>query len=123
MKILDIAFKDLTRSFRSAFAVGTMVVAPLMLIGLIYFAFGGASSGTSDLPAVKVGVVCSDKLPADVLLDHPILELDNVLLTPHIGGATYDTEVTHTRMIARDLAALLSGERPIHIVNPEVLDK
>ena len=41
MKILDIAFKDLTRSFRSAFAIGMMVVAPLMLTGLIYFAFGG----------------------------------------------------------------------------------
>ena len=74
MKILDIAFKDLTRSFRSAFAVGTMVVAPLLLIGLIYFAFGGASSGTSDRPAVKVGVVYADRLPADVPLDHPLGE-------------------------------------------------
>ncbi|MGB7094471.1 MAG: ABC transporter permease [Anaerolineales bacterium] len=74
MKILDIAFKDLTRSFRSAFAVGAMVVAPLLLIGLIYFAFGGASSGTSSLPAVKVGVVYADKLSADVLLDHPLGE-------------------------------------------------
>ena len=40
MKILDIAFKDLTRSFRSAFAVGMMFVAPLLITGLIYFAFG-----------------------------------------------------------------------------------
>ena len=36
MKILDIAFKDLIRSFRSVFAIGMMVVAPLMLTGLIY---------------------------------------------------------------------------------------
>jgi len=35
MKILDIAFKDMIHSFRSVFAVGMMVVAPLMLTGLI----------------------------------------------------------------------------------------
>jgi len=74
MKILDIAFKDLTRSFRSAFAVGMMIVAPLLLIGLIYFAFGGASSGTSDLPAVTVGVVNSDSLPAGAPLDRSLGE-------------------------------------------------
>lgn len=65
MKILDIAFKDLTRSFRSMFAIGMMIVAPLMITGLIYFAFGGASNGMSDLPAVKVGIVNLDVLPAN----------------------------------------------------------
>lgn len=74
MKILDITFKDLTRSFRNAFAVGMTVVAPLLLIGLIYFALGGASSGTSDLPAVKVGVVNVDRLPTEVSLDHALGE-------------------------------------------------
>ena len=74
MKILNIALKDLTRSFRNAFAVGMTVVAPLLLIGLIYFAFGGASSGTSDLPVVKVGVVNADKLPADASLDQSLGE-------------------------------------------------
>ncbi|MCD4671243.1 MAG: ABC transporter permease [Anaerolineaceae bacterium] len=72
MKLLDIAFKDLTRSFRSLFAVGMMVVAPLLLIGLIYFAFGGASSETTDIPQVSVGVVNADNLPADSLLDEPL---------------------------------------------------
>jgi len=55
--------------------------------------------------------------------EHPLLALDNVVLTPHIGGATYDTEVNHSRMIAADLAALLAGERPRHIANPEVLER
>jgi linearmycin/streptolysin S transport system permease protein len=72
MKILDIAFKDLTRSFRSLFAVGMMIVAPLLLIGLIYFAFGGASGETTDMPQVSVGVVNVDRLPADSLLDEPL---------------------------------------------------
>ena len=30
MKILDIAFKDITRSFRSVFAIGMMVIAPTL---------------------------------------------------------------------------------------------
>ena len=47
--------------------------------------------------------------------------MTNVVLTPHIGGATYDTEENHSRLIADDLARLLAGERPLHIVNPEVL--
>jgi ABC-2 type transport system permease protein len=72
MKILDIAFKDLTRSFRSTFAIGMMVIAPLMLTGLIYFAFGGASNATPDMPSVKVGVVNLDVLPSDVPLEAPI---------------------------------------------------
>ncbi|HSJ88014.1 MAG TPA: ABC transporter permease [Anaerolineales bacterium] len=72
MKILDIAFKDLIRSFRSVFAVGMMVIAPLMLTGLIYFAFGGASNGGTKMPAIKVGVVNADVLPADSPLEAPI---------------------------------------------------
>ncbi len=72
MKILDIAFKDMTRSFRSVFAIGMMVVAPLLLTGLIYFAFGGMSSGDVSMTAIKVGVVNADQLPADAVLEAPI---------------------------------------------------
>jgi D-3-phosphoglycerate dehydrogenase len=52
---------------------------------------------------------------------HPLLELTNVVLTPHIGGATYDTEANHTTLIANGLAQLLRGETPDNCVNPEVL--
>ncbi|HLE91097.1 MAG TPA: ABC transporter permease, partial [Anaerolineales bacterium] len=72
MKILDIAFKDLTHSFRSAFAIGMMVVAPLMLTGLIYFAFGSMSSGEVSMTAIKVGVVNADELSEPSVLDSPI---------------------------------------------------
>jgi D-3-phosphoglycerate dehydrogenase / 2-oxoglutarate reductase len=54
--------------------------------------------------------------------DHPLASMQNVVLTPHIGGATYDTEANHSKMIADDLARILKGERPVNIVNPEVLD-
>jgi D-3-phosphoglycerate dehydrogenase len=53
---------------------------------------------------------------------HPLLSMDNVVLTPHIGGATYDTEANHSAMIAADVAAILAGEVPQHCANPEVLE-
>ena len=53
--------------------------------------------------------------------DHPLTTFPQVVLTPHIGGATYDTESNHTRTIAEDLCRLMAGARPLHIVNPEVL--
>ena len=53
--------------------------------------------------------------------DHPLTEFPTVVLTPHIGGATYDTESNHTRIIAEDLLRLRAGVRPRHIVNPSVL--
>jgi D-3-phosphoglycerate dehydrogenase len=54
--------------------------------------------------------------------DAPLAQLPNVVLTPHIGGATYDTEANHTRMIVDGIVALLAGERPANCVNPEVLE-
>jgi len=54
-------------------------------------------------------------------VDHPLCAMPNVVLTPHIGGATYNTEANHSKLIADDLARLLAGERPLHICNPEVL--
>lgn len=72
MKILDIAFKDLTHSFRSVFAVGMMVIAPLLLTGLIYMAFGGMSGGDVSMTPITVGVVNADRLPADSVIDAPL---------------------------------------------------
>ncbi|MEY2425991.1 MAG: D-3-phosphoglycerate dehydrogenase / 2-oxoglutarate reductase [Actinomycetota bacterium] len=57
----------------------------------------------------------------NIKVDHPLLALPNVVVAPHIGGATYDTETNHTTLMADGLAALLRGERPANIVNPEVL--
>ncbi|UXA08009.1 3-phosphoglycerate dehydrogenase [Mycobacterium sp. SMC-2] len=53
--------------------------------------------------------------------DHPLVGMPNVVLTPHIGGATWNTEARQAQMVADDLEALLAGRTPAHIVNPEVL--
>jgi ABC-2 type transport system permease protein len=63
MKILDITLKDLKRTFLSAFSVAMMFGAPLLITGLLYFAFGGLTSGGSgfSLPATKVLVANLDQ--------------------------------------------------------------
>jgi D-3-phosphoglycerate dehydrogenase len=54
--------------------------------------------------------------------DNEFLELDNVTVTPHIGGNTVDTIERQSMMIAKDIQAILEGGRPENILNPEVLD-
>lgn len=70
----------------------------------------------------KLAAAALDHFPDEYLApDDPLAGFDNVVLTPHIGGATYDTEANHSRMIADDLERLLGGRAPLHIANPEVL--
>ena len=52
--------------------------------------------------------------------DSPWLSLDNVLLTPHIGGATREVITNHSQMITDDLIRFTNGERPLNLANPQV---
>ncbi|HNR45984.1 MAG TPA: ABC transporter permease, partial [Anaerolineaceae bacterium] len=62
MKSLAIAFKDLTHSFRSTFAIIFMFGVPLMVTGLFYLMFGSLSADESgfNLPPTKVVIVNLD---------------------------------------------------------------
>ncbi|KAB2352676.1 NAD(P)-dependent oxidoreductase [Actinomadura rudentiformis] len=51
---------------------------------------------------------------------HPLAGLPNVVLTPHIGGATFDAEADQAQLVAADIERLRRGELPQHCVNPEV---
>lgn len=53
--------------------------------------------------------------------DHPLASMANVVLTPHIGGATWDTECRQATIVADELGRLVAGEPLRHAVNPEVL--
>lgn len=76
------------------------------------------------LRAGKVAAAGLDHFVGEWLpTDHPLTAMPNVVLTPHIGGATWNTEARQAQMVADDLEALLSGTAPDHIVNPEVLGR
>ena len=55
--------------------------------------------------------------------DNPLLKLDNVILTPHMGGATDETILRYSLMIAEDIERFLRGERPKNLLNPQAWDK
>ncbi|HOB86536.1 MAG TPA: 2-hydroxyacid dehydrogenase [Bacillota bacterium] len=54
--------------------------------------------------------------------DHPLLQLDNVIATPHIGGNTHDVIRHQSRIIVEDLIRLFESRSPKYCVNPQVLD-
>ncbi|TAM79162.1 MAG: D-glycerate dehydrogenase [Acidobacteria bacterium] len=61
----------------------------------------------------------------DVFEDEPrvnpdLLGLDNVVLAPHIGSATGETRLRMATLAAKNLLAMLAGERPANIVNPGI---
>jgi ABC-type transport system involved in multi-copper enzyme maturation permease subunit len=59
---LDIAIKDLTRYSRSLFIWAMMFVAPLLIAGLIYFAFSGLGSSSGfNVPLTRVQVANLDQ--------------------------------------------------------------
>jgi len=49
--------------------------------------------------------------------DHPLLSLENVTLTPHLAGSTIDAFRNSPRLMAQHLIRMLTGERPLPIVN------
>ena len=53
--------------------------------------------------------------------DHPLVGMSTVVLTPHIGGATWDTECRQATIVADELTRLLGGADLVNVVNPEVL--
>jgi glyoxylate reductase len=53
---------------------------------------------------------------------HPaLLDLENVVLVPHLGSATVETRTAMATLAARNVAAVLRGEPPPTPLNPEVL--
>ena len=62
----------------------------------------------------------------DVFEDEPqvpqaLMELENVVLVPHIGSASVATRTRMAVMAAENLVAVLRGEPTPHIVNPTVM--
>ena len=70
------------------------------------------------LRGAGLDVFNEEPLPAD----SPLLELRNVILTPHIASASFATRARMATMCAENLTAALRRERPPNVVNPEVFD-
>jgi D-3-phosphoglycerate dehydrogenase len=55
--------------------------------------------------------------------NYPLLKSQNVVLTPHLGGATKQTGAVAAKIVASDLNRFLKGEKVMFVANPQVLSK
>jgi len=55
--------------------------------------------------------------------NHPLLQLSNVIVTPHFASCTYEAYERETTTVHRDVVRVLNDCKPANIANPEVLRK
>jgi D-3-phosphoglycerate dehydrogenase len=51
--------------------------------------------------------------------DNPLKELENVILTPHIGGLTLECGIRMAVIASQSTLDVLQGKKPNGMVNPE----
>lgn len=85
---------------------------------------GGIADETALAEALRAGEIQSAGV--DVFWqeptspDHPLMALDNVLVTPHHAGITHEANRNMSVGAAEQWIALLRGKRPPRLVNPDV---
>jgi D-3-phosphoglycerate dehydrogenase len=52
--------------------------------------------------------------------DHPLLQFDNVLASPHTAGVTHEARANMGKIAAEQMLGALDGKRPPRLINPEV---
>jgi len=55
--------------------------------------------------------------------DNPLLEMDNVIINPHVGWYSEDAQVELQTRAAKGVADVLVGNKPKYLVNQDVLKK
>jgi D-3-phosphoglycerate dehydrogenase len=55
--------------------------------------------------------------------DSPFRKLTNVVLSPHLAGATREVVEHHSKMVVDDLLGLIDGKVPTRLANPSVMDE
>jgi len=103
---------DLARMKRTALIVNTSR-APLIELGAL----------VSALRAGRPGMAAVDVYEHEPLLDprDPLLSMENVICTPHIGYVTRDEYELQFSEIFSQITAYAAG-KPINVVNPAVLE-
>jgi D-3-phosphoglycerate dehydrogenase len=93
-----------------------------------YF-INAARAGLADYNALrevliskKIAGVALDVFETEPLdMNDPLIKLENVTLTPHIGGVSREGYLQAARDIVSDIDRIISYRKPKYIANPEVL--
>lgn len=54
-----------------------------------------------------------------IMPGHPLFDLDNVILTPHLAGGTHASRARASVAAAKEMLRMLAGERPLNLVEPQ----
>ena len=98
----------------------------LMKPGAVFVntARGGLVDGDALLEALESGHLFGAGLdvtdPEPLPPGHPLLDRDDVVVTPHVASATADSRVRIFRAAFEQVVTGLAGQRPSHLINPEV---
>ncbi len=91
---------------------------------LINIARGDAVNESDLYEALKHGTIAGaalDTFKREPLEDDsPLRTLNNVILTPHMAGSTYDNYVSITKSVYDNVMRVLRGELPLHCRNPQI---
>jgi len=60
--------------------------------------------------------------PEPPALDHPLLALDNVIVSPHTAGVTHEARTNMATGTVRQIDDIVSGRRPPRLLNPGAWD-
>jgi phosphoglycerate dehydrogenase-like enzyme len=93
---------------------------------LVNAARGGVVDQEALLAALDAGQVGGAGLdvtdPEPLPPDHPLLNRDDVIVTPHVASGTFEGKRRIFRSAFSQAVQALTGIRPPHLVNPEVWD-
>jgi D-3-phosphoglycerate dehydrogenase / 2-oxoglutarate reductase len=60
--------------------------------------------------------------PEPPLPTHPLMQFDNVLVSPHTAGVTHESRIKITTIAVEQLLGAFDGKRPPRLLNPEAWD-
>lgn len=105
--------------------IGAAELAAMKSTGiLINVARGPVVDPAALYQALRSGVIRAAALdvtaPEPIPADDPLLTLENLVITPHIGSAALPTRLYTMQLAARNLVAGLTGQRMTACANPEV---
>ena len=86
---------------------------------------GSVHNETDLIEALKTGTIWGAGLdvtnPEPMLPDNPLLEMENVIVLPHIGSANVETRDKMAKLAAQNIIEFYKNNRVPHLINPKVM--
>jgi glyoxylate reductase len=71
----------------------------------------------------RIAGAALDVYEREPLVEPGLINMPNVVLTPHLGSAAIDTRERIAGIVVENIIAVIEGRRPPNLYNPEIYDK